>query len=98
MSKEKKKKTTSDLFDGDFDPFEAFEKRSPKDDLGGGGGYSIQVTYDGDRPIVIVETHGNVDKGKLRDRLEEQYPKAKIIGLDEEKPLIREIKDDERQE
>ncbi|MFX1362853.1 MAG: hypothetical protein ACFE7A_05330, partial [Promethearchaeota archaeon] len=60
--------------------------------------YSIQVTYEGDRPIVNVKTHGIVDKVKLRDRLEKQYPEAKIIGLDEGKPLIREIKDDERQE
>ena len=98
MSKKKKKQPIFDPPDEDFDPFKAFEKKLPKDDFGGGGGYSIQVTYEGDKPIVRVETHGIIDRGELRDRLKKQYPEAKILGLDEEKPLIREIKEDERQE
>ncbi|MFX0067749.1 MAG: hypothetical protein ACFFA1_01275 [Promethearchaeota archaeon] len=98
MSKKKKKQPIFDPFDEDSGLFKTLEKGFSKDDFGSGGGYSIQVTYEGDRPIVNVKTHGIVDKVKLRDRLEKQYPEAKIIGLDEGKPLIREIKDDERQE
>ena len=98
MNKKKKKQPVFDPLDEDFDLIKAFEKGLPKDDFGGGGGYSIQVTYEGDKPVVNVETHGAIDRGKLSDRLKKQYPEAKILGLDEEKPLIREIKEDERQE
>ncbi len=55
----------------------------------GGGSYSISVTYDGTgKPVVHVKTQGNIDKEKLREAIEKQYPGAKIIGL-EKKPLIR---------
>lgn len=98
MSKKKKKPTIADPFDEGFELFKDFEKRFLKDDFSGVGGYSIQVTYEDDRPIVNVETHGNVDKEKLREKLKKQYPKSRILGLDEEKPLIREIVDDEKKE
>ncbi len=82
--KEKKKRKmpfdvflSGDLFDVDLEGFE------------GGGGYSITVTYDSaGKPVVKVETSGNIDKGKLRKEIEKQYPGAKIIGLEKE-PLLR---------
>jgi len=57
----------------------------------GSSGYSIQVTYDKTgRPVVKVQTYGNVDKDALRKEIESRYPGAKIVGL-EKRPLIEEI-------
>jgi ribosomal protein L25 (general stress protein Ctc) len=54
-------------------------------------GYSISVTYGSDgKPLVRVQTQGNVDKAALRSELKKKYPNAKIEGLTE-KPLIKEI-------
>jgi len=55
----------------------------------GGSGYSISVTYDeGGKPVVRVETYGDVDVAELRKDIEQRYPGAKIEGL-EKRPLIR---------
>ena len=64
----------------------------------GGSGYSIQVTYDETgRPVVRVQTYGNVDKDALRKEIESRYPGAKIIGL-EKRPLIEEITEETKEE
>ncbi|MDH5419601.1 MAG: hypothetical protein OEY39_04245 [Candidatus Bathyarchaeota archaeon] len=62
----------------------------------GGSGYSMSVTYDEKgKPVVQVKTQGDTDTTKLRRDIEQQYPEAKIEGL-EKKPLIRII--DEKEE
>ena len=61
----------------------------PKSFSEGGSGYSISVTYDDKgRPVVKVQTHGNVDMAELRRDIERRYPGAKVEGL-EKQPLIR---------
>ncbi len=57
----------------------------------GGSGYSLSVTYDATgKPVMQVKTSGKMDSAKLRREIQQQYPNAKIVGLDE-KPLIRVI-------
>jgi len=87
MSKEKRKKGFFDLFGfGERGSF--FES---KEFSGGDSGYSITVAYDGEgKPIVKVETHGNVDVAELRRDIEQRYPGAKVEGL-EKQSLIRVI-------
>jgi hypothetical protein len=52
-------------------------------------GYSMSVSYDAEgKPLVKVETHGDVNATKLRKEIQQRYPGAKIEGLDK-KPLIR---------
>lgn len=84
------------IFD-EFDEIERlFKKLRPIGSRGISSGYSISVTYGPDgRPIVKVETYGDVDKEKLRKEIERTYPGAKIIGLDEE-PLIKEVTEEEK--
>jgi hypothetical protein len=56
-----------------------------------GSGYSISVAYGRDgKPLVKVQTRGDVDKTALREPLKKKYPDAHIEGRAEE-PLIREI-------
>lgn len=84
MSKRKRKRPFFDLFGFDEENF-LFE-REPVE---GGSGYSISVTYDeSGKPVVQVETHGDVDVAELRRDIEQRYPGARIEGL-EKKPLIR---------
>jgi len=55
----------------------------------GGSGYSMSVTYDEkSKPVVKVETYGNVDTAELRRDIQQRYPGAKIEGL-EKQSLIR---------
>jgi len=64
----------------------------------GGSGYSISVTYDeGGKPVVRVETYGDVDVAELRKDIEQRYPGAKIEGL-EKRPLIRIVGEEEARE
>lgn len=85
MSKEKKKKGFSDLFGFDEDLFLKPGSFSSQ----GGSGYSISVTFDEkNRPVVKVQTHGDVNPTELRRDIERRYPGAKIEGL-ENQPLIR---------
>ena len=85
MPKQKRKKGFFDVFGFD-EGNSLFGSRSLS---GGGSGYSVSVTYDGKgKPIVKVETQGDVDVGELRHDIEQRYPDAKIEGL-EKKPLIR---------
>jgi len=84
MPKEKPKRGFFDLFD--FDKEDFFK---PKSFSGGGSGYSISVTYDEKgKPVVKVQTHGDVNVVELRKEIEQRYPDARIEGL-ERKPLIR---------
>jgi|Deesub1362B_J571_1020462.scaffolds.fasta_scaffold00003_576 hypothetical protein len=72
-----------------FDEFdEIIKKLRSRGGRGVSSGYSISVTYRPDgKPIVSVETYGDVDKEKLRQEIERQYPGAEIRGLEQE-PLI----------
>ncbi len=80
-----------------FDEFnEIFKKLREKG--GSSSGYSISVTYTPDgKPIVNVETYGDVDENSLRKEIEKQYPGAEIKGLGKE-PLIKEEKGEENME
>jgi hypothetical protein len=88
MSKRKRRRgffDFSDLFDFGFDEEMLFE-HGPAE---GGSGYSISVTYDDKgKPLVKVETYGDIDAAELRREIERRYPGAKIEGL-EKQPLIR---------
>lgn len=84
MTHRKRKRSIFDLFG--FDEEDLLLKPGLTE---GGSGYSMSVTYDEDgRPLVKVETQGDVDTAKLRRDIEERYPGARIEGL-EKQPLIR---------
>jgi len=85
LPKEKRKKGSFDIFSlGEGNSFSDSKSFSA-----GGSGYSLSVTYDGKgKPIVNVETQGDVDVGELRRDIEQRYPGAEIEGL-EKQPLIR---------
>lgn len=64
----------------------------------GGSGCSISVTYDErGKPVVRVETYGDVDVAELRKDIEQRYPGARIEGL-EKQPLIRIVGEEESRE
>jgi hypothetical protein len=91
MPKRKRKKR------GIFDLFDFGEEKFlfGQEPAGGGSEYSVSVTYDEDgKPLVKVETHGDVDVADLHKDIEQRYPGAKIEGL-EKKPLIRVIGEEE---
>lgn len=84
MSKRKRKRRFFDFFDFGEEDF-LFGQEPVK----GGSGYSISVAYDDSgKPVVQVETHGDVDVAELRRDIEQKYPGARIEGL-EKKPLIK---------
>jgi len=84
MPKEKRKKGFFDLFGPDEDFL--FDAKSFSE---GGSGYSVSVTYDEKgKPVVKVQTRGDLDAAELRRDIEQRYPGAKIEGL-EKQPLIR---------
>jgi len=85
MPKEKRKRGFFDVFSFNEEDFVL----EPKSFSEGGSGYSVSVTYDEKgKPIVKVQTHGDVDVAELRKDIEQRYPGAKIEGL-EKQPLIR---------
>jgi len=85
MPKEKRKGGFFDIFGLDEEDF-FLESKSF---AGGSSSYSISVTYDEKgKPIVKVQTKGDIDAVELRRDIEQRYPGAKIQGL-EEQPLIR---------
>jgi len=60
-----------------------------------GSGYSMSITYDvNGKPVVKVETYGQVDAAELRRAIHQRYPNAKIEGLGEQK-LIRIVDEEE---
>jgi len=62
-----------------------------------GSGYSIIVRYDEHgRPIIKVETFGDIDAEALRREILSRYPNAKIEGL-KNKPQIRFVDEEEKQ-
>jgi len=57
----------------------------------------MSVTYDEKgKPVVKVETHGDVDVVELRQDIQKRYPGAKIEGL-EKQPLIRVVGEEEKE-
>jgi len=94
MPKEKRKKGFFDIFGfGEEDFFSEPQSLSK-----GGTGYSISVTYDEKgKPIVKVQTHGDVDVAELRRDIEQRYPSAKVEGL-EKQPLIRIVDEEQAHE
>jgi len=90
MPERKKRRRFSDLFG--FDEEKLFLGEEP---IEGESGYSISVTYDGSgKPVVQVKTRGDVDVAELRKDIEQQYPGARIEGL-EKKPLIKVVGEEE---
>lgn len=90
MSKRRRKRRFFDFFGLDEEDF--LFRRKP---LEGGSGYSISVTYNSaGKPVVRVETSGDVDVAELRRDIEQRYPGARIEGL-EKKPLIRIVGEEE---
>ena len=84
MPKEKRRRGFFDLFGFDKSDMQS----EPKSFSGGSSGYSISVTYEKGKPVVNVQTQGDVDVAGLRRDIERKYPGAEIEGL-EQQPLIR---------
>ena len=86
MPERKKKRRFFDLFG--FDKEDFLFGQEPAE---GESGYSISVTYDNSgKPVVQVQTRGDVNTTELRRDIEQQYLGTKIKGL-EKKPLIKVI-------
>jgi len=84
MPKEKRKRGFFDLFGFDEEDF----LLEPKSFSKGESGYSISVTYDEKgKPVVKVQTQGDVDVAELRRDIEQRYPGAKIEGLESQPPI-----------
>ncbi len=91
MSERRRKKR------GIFDLFDEEDFLFGRESVKGESGYSISVTYDSaGKPVVRVETRGEVDVAALRKDLEQRYPGARIEGL-EKKPLIRIVGEEEEE-
>jgi len=88
MSERKRKRRGPfDIFGFDEDSFPFGSELEPT--RGKGSGYSMSVTYDDKgKPVVKVQTYGDVDVAELRRDIQQRYPGAKIEGL-EKQPLIR---------
>lgn len=86
MPERKKKRRFFDLFGCDEEDF-----LFGQEPVEGESGYSISVTYDNSgKPVVQVQARGDVNTTELRRDIEQQYPGARIKGL-EKKPLIKVI-------
>ena len=84
----KKKKNIWDFFESMFEDDLIDFENIPE----GAAGYSIEVTYEGGKPVIRAKTFGNVDKSTLIENLRRMYPGAKIIIDEEEELGPREIK------
>jgi len=95
MSEHKRKtRGTFDIFGFDEDSFLFGSEIEPTKGEGGSG-YSMSVTYDEKgKPVVKVETYGDVDMAELRRNIQQRYPGAKIEGL-EKQSLIRVVGEEE---
>jgi hypothetical protein len=90
MPERKKRRRFSDLFGFDEEKF-----LFGKEPIEGQSGYSISVTYDSSgKPVVQVQTRGDVNTTELRKDIEHQYPGARIEGL-EKRPLIKVVGEEE---
>jgi len=88
LSERKRRRSPFDIFDFDEENF-LFGRELEPTKGEGGSGYSMSVTYDEKgKPVVKVETYGEVDVAELRRDIQQRYPGAKIEGL-EKQPLIR---------
>jgi len=102
MTKKKRPRSLFEAIMGDFfSDIESIFEKGFEEGFEGSTGYSVQVTYSGDKPIVRVKAFGNVDKSALKSQLQQQYPGAKIIiedekGRVEEVSLIKEISEEEK--
>jgi len=93
MSERRRKRRFFDIFGFGEEEFPFGQKPAE-----GGSGYSISVTYDErGKPVVRVETYGEVDVAELRKDIEQRYPGARIEGL-EKQPLIRIVGEEETRE
>ena len=93
MSERRRKRRFFDIFGFGEEKFPFGQKPAE-----GGSGYSISVTYDEKgKPVVRVETYGDVDVAELRKDIEQRYPGARIEGL-EKQPLIRIVDEEETRE
>ncbi len=105
MNKKKKKRSFFDDIFG-FSLFDEIEEIFSEGfgDLGEGlsSGYSIQVTYTDEGPVVYAELSDNMDASEFRKMLEQKYPGAKIVikgGKQEEKfKVVKREKADKRVE
>jgi len=94
--KRKERRGPFDIFGFDEENFPFGSELEPTKGEGGSD-YSMSVTYDEKgKPIVKVETRGDVDLAELRREIQQRYPGAKIEGL-ENKPLIRVVGEDEKE-
>jgi len=95
MSERKRKRRGSfDIFSLDKDNF-LFRSEPEPTKGGGGSGYSMSVTYDEKgKPVVKVETYGDVQVAELRRDIQQRYPVARIEEL-EKQPLIRIVGEEE---
>jgi len=85
MSRKTRKKNLLNIFGSDEDDF----LLGSKSFSGRGSGYSVSVSYDErSKPVVKVETRGDVNAAELRRDIEQRYPGAKVEGL-ERQSLIR---------
>ncbi|MGQ4916030.1 MAG: hypothetical protein ACP6IU_14960 [Candidatus Asgardarchaeia archaeon] len=94
MVKKKRPKSFFDEIFGSF--FSDFDSLFEKG-FTGSSGYSIQVTYTNEGPVVRAKIYGDADKDAIKAQLQQEYPNAKIIiedesGKIEELSLIQEIK------
>jgi len=95
MSERKRKRRGPfDIFGFDEDNFLFGNELEPTKGKGGSG-YSVSVTCDEKgKPMVKVQTHGDVDVAELRQDIQQRYPGANIEGLDKQ-PLIRVVGEEE---
>jgi len=93
--RKRKRKGPFDAFGFDEDNFLSRSKLKPTENEEGGSGYSMSVIYDEKgKPVVKVQTYGEVDVSELRRDIQKRYPGAKIEGLNKQ-PLIRVVGEEE---
>jgi len=92
--RKRKRRGPFDIFGFDEDNF-LFRSELKPTKSEGGSGYSMSVTYDEKgKPVVKVQTYGEVDIAELQRDIQQRYPGAKIEGI-EKQPLIRVVGEEE---
>jgi hypothetical protein len=92
-----KRKSPFDFFGFDEDLFSFGDQFKSARGKEGGSGYSISVSYDEKgKPVVKVQTYGQVDMADLREDILRRYPGATIEGL-EKQPLIRVVGENQQE-
>jgi len=91
----KRRRSPFDIFDEMFSEFDEMFEKLKEGMSEDSSGYSITVTYDDSgKPVVHVETYGEVDEDALRREIEKRYPGARIEGL-KDKKMIRFVDEEE---